>query len=137
MDIVFGRYPPNHEGRVPMKVVLTDHAYEFRPWKPSSGYVFDDDFAFECGATLIYEDRPSVPPAYVSGAAFGGTDGYFIQRAHVAEFFTVHGQVPVIFRDAAVNLAVIHTLAPDIDIYRMVDQNNVWDTQLLDRLNDL
>src|SRR5262249_53558266 len=40
----------------------------------------------------------------------------------------------IILHNAAFDLAVVHRLAPNIDIYKLVDEYAVWDTQLLHRL---
>jgi len=117
-----------------MHVSLKNDHYEFRPWKPELGCVFAHTFAFDCETTLIDEVRPWIAPAYVIGAAFDGRQGYFVQRAHLAQFFSAHSSTPVVFHNAPFDLAVIHTLAPQMDIYRLVDKKSAWDTQLLHRL---
>src|SRR5207253_1265871 len=45
-----------------------------------------------------------------------------------------HEGLPVVFHNAAFDLKVIHQLAPEIDIYKQVDEDRVWDTRLLYQL---
>ena len=116
-----------------MKTTINDITFDFQPWRPEHGKVFDSAFAFDCETTRIDEQRPWISPAYVLGAAFDGTQGYFIRREHVAAFFTAHQGVAVVMHNGPFDLAVIGVLAPDLDIYSWVDQDLVWDTQLLHR----
>lgn len=117
-----------------MKVVFDKHGYEFQPWKPVSGRVFSKTFSFDCETTLIDDAHPWATPTYVIGAAFDGKRGYFVQRADVASFFEAHAGTPVVMHNAPFDLAVIDLLAPQLDVYQMVDDKIVWDTQLLHRL---
>lgn len=120
-----------------MHVQLGDNTYTFRPWRPADGQVFDAVFAFDCETTLIDEAHPWLTPAYVIGAACDGEQGYFVPRERVGAFFTTHAGLPLVLHHAAFDLAVIHLLAPEIDVYAWVDDNRVWDTQLLHRLHML
>jgi hypothetical protein len=117
-----------------MQVGLRTRLYDFRPWKPSLGAVFRGAYAFDCETTRIDGERPWLTPAYVIGAAFDGANGYFIRRDDAGAFFAAHAGLPVVFHNAAFDLAVLHTLAPDADVYRLVERKRVWDTQLLHRL---
>jgi hypothetical protein len=121
-------------GEPAMKVVWNDHACEFRPWKPALGRVFGCTFAFDCETTLIDEERPWVAPDFVIGGACNSEHGYFVPRTEAAAFFTAHAGVPVAFHNAPFDLAVLHALAPQADVYRLVDEKLAWDTQLLHRL---
>ncbi len=117
-----------------MKASFGQLTYSFVPWEPSHGVVLSSPFAFDCETTLIPEDRRWVVPDYVLGAAFDGVRGFFIQRKSLAEFFPIHAGVDIIFHHAPFDLAVIHKVAPEPDIYRRVDENRVWDTRILHRL---
>jgi DNA polymerase I-like protein with 3'-5' exonuclease and polymerase domains len=117
-----------------MKVAFRQRSYDFEPWTPAKGRVFSRSFAFDCETTRIDEERPYLPPAYVIGAAFDGKRGYYVLRKDVAAFFAAHQRLHVVFHNAAFDLAVIHTLAPQLGIYTWVDRNEVWDTYLLHRL---
>lgn len=117
-----------------MQVTLDQDSFEFRPWKPALGQVFAKPFAFDCETTLIDETHPWLVPAYVIGAAFDGKQGFFVQRADVAAFFQAHVRMPIVCHNAPFDLAVIRTLAPELDIYAWVDAQKAWDTQLLHRL---
>lgn len=123
-----------------MKVIFGNQSYCFRPWKPELGKVFSHGFSFDSETTLIDNERPWIAPAYVIGAAYGITadsgraEGYFIRRNDVANFFDVHRDQLVVAHNASFDLAVVHTLAPELDIYSWVERNWVWDTQLLHKL---
>ena len=110
------------------------HAYEFRLWERSMGRVCDDVFSFDCETTRIDDVQPWATPEYVLGVAFDGRQGYYVHRHDVAAFFGAHESVSFALHNAAFDLAVIHALAPQIDIYDRVEKNLVWDTQLLHRL---
>lgn len=116
------------------KVTFDNKEYRFTRWKPSMGRVFSQPFAFDCETTLIDMERPWAPPDYVLGAACDGKQGFFVQRADVDSFFACHGTTPVVFHNAPFDLAVIRSLAGMPDIYEMVEQKIVWDTQILHRL---
>jgi len=117
-----------------MNIAFNNQLFTFQPWRPQTGRVFGRAYAFDSETTPIDQDRPWITPAYVIGAAFGGARGFFITREHAAAFFATHRDVPVAMHNTPFDLAVIHTLAPDLDVYGMVDHNRVWDTQLLHRL---
>ncbi len=120
-----------------MNIELCGKGYKFRPWRPTDGKVFDKTFAFDCETALIDEEQPWLTPAFVLGAASDGTSGYFVRREHVKDFFAAHEGSEIVFHHAAFDLRVVHFLAPSFDIYRWVDQDLIWDTQLLYRLHVL
>jgi hypothetical protein len=117
-----------------MWVFFNDYGHEFRPWKPAVGRVLAGPFAFDCETTRIDEERPWLAPAYVLGAACDGVRGCFVRRDDVAAFLDAHAGTPVVLHNAPFDLAVLHTLAPDSDVSRLVEEKAVWDTQLLHRL---
>lgn len=117
-----------------MRVQMENSSCLFWPWRPSDGRVFVAPFAFDCETTRLDEERPWLTPAYVLGAACDGRQGVFVQRNHVAAFFAAHAEPTLIFHHAPFDLAVLHQLAPQADLYRCVEANAVWDTQLLHRL---
>jgi hypothetical protein len=117
-----------------MKILLDGHAYEFRPWKPALGRVFQHLFAFDCETTRIDDERPWLTPAYVIGAGFDGHQGYFVLGDDAEGFFAAHERSPIAFHNAAFDLAVLHAFAPHADVYGRVDRDEVWDTQILHRL---
>jgi DNA polymerase I-like protein with 3'-5' exonuclease and polymerase domains len=117
-----------------MKIKLGRVRYRFWPWTVASGRVFNGVYAFDSETTRIDEEHPWISPAYVLGAAFDGRQGYFIPRDRAEAFFTAHSGTPIVFHNAPFDLAVLHTLAPDMDVYGKVDKDQVWDTQLLHRL---
>jgi hypothetical protein len=117
-----------------MEITFGDGGYTFQPWRPEMGRVFDGIFAIDTETTRIDDSRPGRTPTYVLGAAFDGQNGVFLTREHLSAFLQIHRDVPIVFHNAAFDLAVIHALAPEIDIYSRVDQDHIWDTQLLHRL---
>ncbi len=117
-----------------MNVDILGSEIPFLPWRPVDGKVFEGRFGFDCETTLIDEARPWLIPAFVLGAACDGRRGCFITRGNVAPFFAAHEGVPVAMHNAPFDLAVIHLVAPGLDIYRKVDAGQAWDTQLLHRL---
>ncbi len=117
-----------------MDVSLGKQHYTFAPWTPQMGRVFRQTYAFDTETTLIDEARDWDCPAYVLGAAFDGTAGYFVQRTHVGAFLRAHKGVGMVFHNAAFDLAVLNAVAPDAGLYDLVDRNRVWDTLLLHRL---
>ncbi len=117
-----------------MKVSSEDREYDFVPWLPAMGRVFQRPFAFDCETTLIDDERPGLTPAYVLGAAFDGKRGVFVPRTLVSEFFMAHPDSTVVFHNAAFDLDVINTVAPATNLYERVDANRVFDTQLMHRL---
>jgi DNA polymerase I-like protein with 3'-5' exonuclease and polymerase domains len=116
-----------------MKITINTITCDFRPWRPELGQVFRTPYSFDCETTLIDDERPWISPAYVLGVAFDGDQGYFVRREHVADFFTLHRNVPVVMHNAPFDLAVINCLSSSLGIYDWVDSDLVWDTQLLHR----
>ncbi len=119
-----------------MHVTLQDNTYQFRPWK-AGDHCLQQVFAFDCETTLIDPERPWITPAYVLGAAFDGQNGVFVTRDRAPEFFDSHRDHTVVFHNAPFDLDVLTLLKPELDFYAWVDQNKVWDTQLLHRLYQL
>jgi DNA polymerase I-like protein with 3'-5' exonuclease and polymerase domains len=117
-----------------MMVTMAGAEADFRPWTPACGTVFTTHYAFDCETARIDEERPWLTPPFVLGAAYDGRRGYFLPREHAAAFVAAHEAVPVVMHHAVFDLAVIQLLAPELDIYRRVDADRVWDTQLLHRL---
>src|SRR5262249_16892251 len=85
--------------------------------------------------TEIDDERPSLTPSYVLGAACDGRRGVFISRDNLLPFCKAHRDASVIMHNAAFDLKVIAPLlAPALDVYGLVDKNAVWDTIILARL---
>jgi hypothetical protein len=120
--------------RLTVDIAFKTTKYPFVPWRPELGKVMTRKFAFDTETTLIDETRPWMTPAYVLGAAFDGTRGVFVPRDRVAAFFQAHDGLPFICHNTAFDLKVVHHLAPELDVYKAVDENRVWDTMLLHQL---
>jgi DNA polymerase I-like protein with 3'-5' exonuclease and polymerase domains len=120
-----------------MDITLGDVSVPFRPWQSADGQVFEDAVALDTETTLIDDQRPWLTPSYVIGAACNGRHGYFVTRECLSEFLIAHRGVPFLFHNAPFDLAVIHQVAPGLDIYRRVELGAIWDTQLLHRLYKL
>jgi len=117
-----------------MNIAFAHNSYDFVPWRPDLGRVFNDPFAFDSETALIDEKRPWLTPPYVLGAVCDGHRGFFLSRDHVAEFFGQHSDVPVAMHNAPFDLRVVDQVAPNIGIYDWVVRDLVRDTQLLHRL---
>src|SRR4051794_1877021 len=117
-----------------MDIQLNDHSVPFSPWRPADGQVFHDVVAIDTETTLIDEQRPWLTPTYVLGAACDGERGVFITRDRVHDFLRAHWGMPLIFHNAPFDLAILHQLAPELDIYQRAELGSVWDTQLLHKL---
>jgi hypothetical protein len=117
-----------------LDIPFKNKTYPFVPWNPRAGRVMTRTFAFDTETTLIEDARPWLIPAYVLGAAFDGRTGVFVPRDRVAAFFKAHEGLPFVAHNAAFDLKVIKQVAPDLDIYKVVDENRVWDTMLLFQL---
>src|SRR5688500_17128083 len=109
-----------------MEIVFKNDQYPFRPWGPQDGRVMTRTFAFDTETTLIDHARPWLTPAYVLGAAFDGKTGVFVRREHVAPFFRAHTDLPFVAHNAPFDLKVVQQVAPDLDVYKAVDENRVW-----------
>jgi hypothetical protein len=117
-----------------VEVTLSHLSCPFAPWRPTDGRLFEM-FAYDTETTAIDHDRPSLTPAYVLGAACDGERGVFVSRDNLRPFFQAHQGVPVVMHHAAFDLRVTDALLrPELDVYRAVDDNRVWDTQVLKRL---
>ncbi len=117
-----------------MDISFKDDRYRFVPWKPPMGQVFQKTYALDTETTLIDQERPWIIPAYVLGAVFDGDQGYFLQRANVAAFLRIHEHIPIVCHHAPFDLAVLQLVAPEVDVYDLVERHSVWDTQLLHQL---
>jgi DNA polymerase I-like protein with 3'-5' exonuclease and polymerase domains len=118
-----------------MHIELRNQPFEFIPWTPELGHVFDQPYSFDTETTLIDDDHPWNTPGYVLGAVCDGRQGFFIQRQHVLPFLKAHPHVPIVFHNAPFDLAVLQlVVGPQIDVYEAVEQNLAWDTQLLHKL---
>ena len=120
-----------------MNITLKHLSCPFAPWRPADGRVFNG-FGFDAETTDIDDDRPNLTPAYVVGAACDGQRGVFISRDNLLPFFDAHRDVPFVMHNAAFDLKVIDfMIKPSIDIYQAVENNQVWDTLILNRLLSL
>lgn len=117
-----------------MIVSLGKYSCPFAPWRTSDGRVFDS-FAYDTETTDIDDSRPYLTPSYVIGAACDGQRGVFISRENVPAFFQAHQGVPFVMHNAAFDLRVTDVLLrPELDFYRAVEDQQVWDTMILRRL---
>ncbi len=116
-----------------MKITICSNELNFIPWRPELGQVFRSPYGFDSETAAIDEQHPWLTPAFVLGAAFDGSQGYFIRREHASAFFAAHRDIPLAMHNAPFDLAVLDTLAPELRIYDWVDQDLIWDTRLLHR----
>src|SRR4051794_17458017 len=104
-----------------MQIQLGSTSIDFRPWRSADGQVFEDTFAIDTETTRIDDNRPWLTPAYVIGAACDANHGVFIPRDQLRDFLIAHWDLPLVFHNASFDLAVIHQLAPELDVYRRVE----------------
>jgi hypothetical protein len=120
-----------------LDVTLGRFGCPFAPWRPRDGRIFDA-FAYDTETTDITDDLPQLTPCYVLGAACDGRRGVFVSRDHLLPFFRAHQGARLICHNAAFDLRVSAVLLkPHLDIYQAVEDNQVWDTQVLKRLDSL
>ncbi|WP_202921175.1 DNA polymerase [Anatilimnocola aggregata] len=98
------------------------------------GTIFSTGFAFDTETTAIDENRRWFTPAFVLGAAYDGQRGVLIHRDQMAAFYLAHRHLPWRMHNAPFDLAVLQLLLKNCDVYALVENNQVWDTQLLHRL---
>jgi DNA polymerase I-like protein with 3'-5' exonuclease and polymerase domains len=113
--------------------------YPFRQWVPALGRVITGPFALDTETERIDEKRPDRVPALVLGSAFDGRQGFFILAEDMPAFLAAHPANPLIFHNAAFDLAVLQASLgrPDLDIYARVEAGKVADTMILARLLSL
>jgi DNA polymerase I-like protein with 3'-5' exonuclease and polymerase domains len=121
-----------------LEINLGPYHCPFRLWTPHQGRVFDGLFAFDTETTRIDDDRPYLTPSLVLAAACDGQRGVFVPRKHIPAFFDAHAGLGFIAHNAAFDLKVTQAVVGDhLDLYAMVESNQVWDTQILHRLYTL
>lgn len=120
-----------------MNIAIGDFARPFTAWRPDDGRIFEF-FSYDTETTEIDDDQHNLTPAYVLGAACDGQRGVFISRENLLPFFQAHQDVPRICHNASFDLKVTDfVLKSKLDLYRAVEKNQVWDTQILKRLYSL
>jgi DNA polymerase I-like protein with 3'-5' exonuclease and polymerase domains len=120
-----------------MDITLCRFGCPFTAWRPRDGRIFDA-FAYDTETTDINDDQPQLTPCYVLGAACDGRRGVFVSRDSLLPFFRAHQGARFICHNAAFDLRVSAVLLqPHLDIYQAVQDNQVWDTQVLKRLHSL
>ena len=122
-------------------LTLGPNQYPFRQWEPADGRVIAGRFALDTETTKIDETRPANIPALVLGAAFDGRQGWFILAEDMPAFLANHPANPLIFHNAAFDLAVVQAAhdprGHSVDIYSRVEAGKVADTMILARLLSL
>jgi DNA polymerase I len=115
--------------------------YPFRLWEPALGRVMTGRFALDTETTRIDENRPAHVPTLVLGAAFDGRQGWFILAKDMPAFLASHPANPLIFHNAAFDLAVLQAAQDPrkhlVDVYSRVEAGRVADTLILARLLSL
>ena len=115
--------------------------YPFRQWVPADGRVISGPFALDTETERIDENRPDRVPALVLGSVFDGRQGWFILAEDMPAFLAAHPANPLIFHNAAFDLAVLQAthdrLGLDSDIYARVEAGRIADTMILARLLSL
>jgi len=102
--------------------------------------VITGPFALDTETTKIDDNRPDRVPVLVLGAAFDGRQGWFILAEDMPAFLANHPANPLIFHNAAFDLAVLAQACEqllDFDVYTRVEAGKVADTMILARLYPL
>lgn len=113
-----------------LPITFLNRAVVFSPWTPNSGVRFTSAIAIDTETTLIDDTRRWQTPNFVLAAATDGRQGVFITREHLSAFLRDHFACEWIFHNASFDLAVIHMVAPQLDVYHHVELGLVKDTQL-------
>jgi DNA polymerase I-like protein with 3'-5' exonuclease and polymerase domains len=115
--------------------------YPFRQWVPTDGRVIPGRFALDTETERIDETRPAHVPMLVLGSAFDGRQGWFILAKDMPAFLASHPANPLIFHNAAFDLAVLQAANDPsgrlIDVNSRVEAGKVADTMILARLLSL
>ncbi|QGJ68584.1 Hypothetical protein PBC10988_2450 [Planctomycetales bacterium 10988] len=121
-----------------MQISFLDTIANFQPWKPELGQVYQNLYSIHIATSNIGLNHPRIAPVYILSGVYDGKHGYFLTRENVYDFMTIHQDIEIIFHDAPSNLAMLECLLlreeKDIDVYRLIDENRLYDTQLLHRL---
>ena len=119
-------------------LTLGPDQYSFRRWEPTLGRVITGRFALDTETTKIDDTRPAHVPTLVLGAAFDGRQGWFILAKDMPAFLANHPANPLIFHNAAFDLAVLQAAHDPrghlINVYSRVETGKVADTLILARL---
>lgn len=133
------RFTPSPSGG--LVLTLGPSQYPFRQWVPADGRVIAGRFALDTETERIDDTRPTHVPTLVLGAAFDGRQGWFISAKDMPAFLVNHPANPLIFHNAAFDLAVLQAAhdprTHSIDIYSRVEAGKVADTMILTRLLSL
>jgi hypothetical protein len=119
---------------------LGSSQYRFRGWVPACGKVFAGPFALDTETTKIEPDRQAHIPTLVLGAAYDGTQGWFIAAKDMPAFLAAHSTNQIIFHNAVFDLAVLKSaqrpqgMGSRNDIYDRVLAGRVYDTLIMARL---
>lgn len=106
-----------------------------RYWSPSDGRIFSTAYAIDTETTLIDEHRPEEIPLMVVAGVYDGRSVYFLTTDTIHDFIFLHRDLIVVMHNAPFDLGVIQQVVGDWhDIYNLVENNQVRDTQLLHRL---
>ena len=115
--------------------------YPFHRWLPTNGRVITGPFALDTETTQVDEKRPTSIPSLVLGMAFDGRQGWFITAEDMPAFLADHPANPLVFHNAAFDLAILQTTLERRripgDVYTRVEAGKVADTQILARLISL
>lgn len=110
----------------------------FTTWTPACGRVLEGLFAYDTETTAIDDEHPENIPSLVLATACDGDRGLFIARRDLPAFFEAHAGQTLIGHNLAFDLKVTQrVLGPSRDLYALVEQGRLWDTQILKRLHSL
>jgi 3'-5' exonuclease len=117
------------------EVELGHHRCSFEEWTPDRGRILERFFAIDVETTKIDDENPQIVPAMVVASACDGRRGVFVSRQALPAFFEAHAGSALILHNAPFDLKVMQPILGDrLDLYEWVEQDRVWDTQILRRL---
>lgn len=121
-----------------VSVTLGTVTTSFTEWLPGHAPLTGAIIAADTETTVIDDANPWMTPTLVLMQAFDGERGVFIAPENVSDFMAAHGDCFFTFHNAAFDLRVINKTharrGVPYDIYTLVDNRQVIDTQILHRL---
>lgn len=127
--------------RLTLPVTLGPSTVAFTEWLPGDAPLAGSIIAADTETTLIDETHPWMTPTLVLMQAYDGERGVFVAPENVPAFMAAHPDGYFAFHNAAFDVRVIQKtherLGVPYDVYTLVDNRQVIDTQILYRLTAL
>ena len=121
-----------------LSVTLGTTTVTFTEWLPGHAPLTGAVIAADTETTVIDDANPWMTPTLVLMQAFDGERGVFIAPENVPAFMAAHADCFFTFHNAAFDLRVINKTharqGVSYDVYALLDNRQVVDTQILHRL---